>query len=70
MGAGGLELEERPGREWGEVERDLHRSSQEGSHSRSFNTVGRRGCATCLRKEGEIGISEEEANWVPAELAR
>lgn len=39
MGAGGLELEEKPGREWGEVERDLHRrSSQEGS-TISFDKV-------------------------------
>lgn len=39
MGAGEMELEERPGREWEEAERDLHRrSSQEGS-SISFEKV-------------------------------
>lgn len=39
MGARGMELEERPRREWEEVERDLHRrSSQEGS-SISFEKV-------------------------------
>lgn len=67
-----LEVEDRPGREWEEAERKAHRGAAKKDlvpHSERLNGVWGRVCDTCRREEREIGIPEEEANWVPAELA-